>query len=223
MASVHPGTAALQHTGTRILACLERHGSGAHPYSSSDALLRGPASTRNLADAVAFLCSLHGRTPGIIAYAAAQAADEDARIWLGEALDAFAPERGLLARLAVEVGPAPLTPGSNGAEATLHSQRQSLDMLARSERSGCGLGAAMALLADWSTIRFVLNTAAGRVGLIAQPSMVPDADRVASAAARLARSPAVERAMLFGAEQLCLQHHGLWDILEARQLAREHA
>jgi hypothetical protein len=31
----------------------------------------------------------------------------------------------------------------------------------------------------------------------------------------------VERAMLFGAEQISVQHFGLWDLLEARQLARE--
>ncbi len=223
MASVYGETAVSQAMGHRVLGCLSRHGSGAHPYSSSDALLRGPASTRNLADAVAFLCSLHGRTPGIIAYAAAHAADDEAQIWLGEALDTFAPERAFLARLSVEVGAAPATPGSAGAEATLHAQRHSLDMLARSERSGCGLGAAIALLADWGTIRFVLNTAAGRVGIVAQPSIVPDEDALARTAATLARSPAVERAMLFGAEQLCLQHHGLWDILEARQLAREAA
>mgnify|MGYP004498478285 CR=1 FL=1 len=222
MASVHTGTAA-QGMRQRLLACVSRHGSAAHPYSSSDALLRGPESTRNLADAVAFLCNLHGRTPGIIAYAAGHTADEKARLWLGEALDSFARERSFLARLAVEVGPAPVTRGSAGAEATLHAQRHSLDMLARSERSGCGLGAAVGLLADWATIRFVLNTAAGRVGLVAPASIVPDEDKIADIAAGLAHSPGVERALLFGTEQLCLQHHGLWDILEARQLAREAA
>ena len=44
-----------------------------------------------------------------------------------------------------------------------------------------------------------------------------------AAADRLASSPTVERAMLFGAEQLLLQHKGLWDILEARALARAAA
>jgi hypothetical protein len=33
-------------------------------------------------------------------------------------------------------------------------------------------------------------------------------------------SPAMERAISFGAQQILAQHRGLWDLLEARQLAR---
>lgn len=215
------GTAAQMDAGDRILACLSLHGSAAHSYVSGQALLRGPRSSRNLADAAAFLCSLHGRTPGILAYAAAGATDAGAKLWLEDAALDFAVERALLARLAVEAGSAPATPGGTGVEATLRTQRQSLDRLAGSERQGCGLGAAIALLADWGAVRFVLNTAAGRFGVVAPPSTLPDEGTLAAVATRLAVNPAVERAMLFGAEQMLLQHHGLWDILEARQLARE--
>ncbi|MGZ8285400.1 MAG: DUF6975 family protein [Allosphingosinicella sp.] len=32
--------------------------------------------------------------------------------------------------------------------------------------------------------------------------------------------PQVQRALLFGAQQILVQHHGLWDLLEARQQSR---
>ena len=38
--------------------------------------------------------------------------------------------------------------------------------------------------------------------------------------ATLGDAAPVERAMLFGAQQLALQHRGLWDLLEARRQAR---
>jgi hypothetical protein len=34
-------------------------------------------------------------------------------------------------------------------------------------------------------------------------------------------APSAERAMQFGAQQLLLQHRGLWDLLEARRDARD--
>ena len=39
-------------------------------------------------------------------------------------------------------------------------------------------------------------------------------------AEEMAVSPSAERAILFGAEQIAIQHRGLWDLLEARQQAR---
>src|SRR3712207_9063643 len=42
-------------------------------------------------------------------------------------------------------------------------------------------------------------------------------DAVLALADAYASSAAVQRALLFGAEQILVQHHGLWDLLEARQ------
>jgi len=36
----------------------------------------------------------------------------------------------------------------------------------------------------------------------------------------VAESLGIERAMAFGAQQILHQHRGLWDVLEARRLAR---
>ena len=220
MGFVDAGTTLLRSCEERMRDCLAQHGSFAHSYATGDQLLRGPKSNRNLSDAVIFLCNLHGRTPGVVAHAAARATDRATRLWLEDVLELFAPERNLVARLSVEAGGAPSPFGATRAEATLLAQRHTLDMLAQSERNGCGLGAALALIADWSTIRFILNTAAGRFRLPVPPCRLPEERSIIDAAGELATSAAMERAMLFGAEQLLLQHKGLWDVLEARAHAR---
>jgi hypothetical protein len=205
--------------GERLVACVAAQGSAAHPYPVSEALLRGPHAARNLADAVHFLCVLHGRHPGVIDHAASRSVEPAARAWFASAVDGFAAERAFLARLAVAAGPIPSTPGSSGTEAAVLAQRHAIEMLAQSERSGCALGAALALAIDWASIRTVLAAAGRRFGVEAPPAHFCDPSARALAAAETA-SPAAERAMLFGAEQIVIQHFGLWDLLEARQDAR---
>lgn len=218
MITATSATSPQSSAGGRLLACVAKRGSGSNPYFASADLLTGPDSNRNLADAVHFLCAVHGRYPGVVDLAATRSAG--AQPWLGRTARAFSAERAFVARLAVEAGPLPPTPGAAGAEGALLSQRRALDMLAQSEREGCALGAALALIADWGRIRLVLNTAASRFGTAAPTSQLIDEDAIAAIADEAGASPLVERAMLFGAEQIMLQHHGLWDLLEARQLAR---
>ena len=207
-------------TAARLLACVSESGSAAHPYSSTQALVTGVESTRNLADAVHFLCTLHARFPGVIDHAAAGVHDAATRAWFDAALEGFSVERAFLARLAVEVGPLPSTPGAAGAEATLLSQRHAIDMLARSERRGCALGAALALALDWARVRAILNICGNRIGIEPPRFRLADPEPARALADAAGSEPMVERALLFGAEQIMLQHHGLWDLLEARQLAR---
>jgi hypothetical protein len=73
---------------------------------------------------------------------------------------------------------------------------------------------------DWSSIRPVLEAAARRFGADIPPIGHENRASVAAFAEAYAASPAIERAALFGAEQIAVQHHGLWDLLEARQQAR---
>ena len=49
---------------------------------------------------------------------------------------------------------------------------------------------------------------------------LPDLRDTARLAGTVAASPAVERAMLFGAQQLITQHSGLWDLMAARAASR---
>jgi hypothetical protein len=220
MASTSVGQAGGARIGHAFYACVAAGGSAAHPYSASPELLKGADSARNLADALHFLCVLHGRQPGVIDHAAGRAVEVAERSWFVLATDAFVAERALLARLAVAAGPIPSTPGAADSESAVAAQRHAIEMLARSERKGCALGAALALALDWAQVRLVLDAAAQRFGVDAPPYLLGDASAVRELAASAASSAAMERAMMFGADQIAIQHRGLWDLLEARQLAR---
>ena len=206
--------------GEKLLGCVLRGGSAAHPYLKSAALLYGADAARNLSDAVHFLCMLHGRHPGVVDHASNRCVDTTARLWLEASAHGFAAERGLLTRLAVAAGPIPSTPGGAATESTVLAQRHAVEMLAQSERNGCAIGAAAAMIIDWSSIRPVLEAAARRFGAEAPPPAHEDPASVAAFAEAYASTAAIERAALFGAEQIAVQHHGLWDLLEARQQAR---
>jgi len=203
-----------------VLATLaDADGSARHPFVQAMGM-RG-AATRDLADAIHLLCALHGRHPGVIDYALTHGPSLAAESWLEEAASAFAEERALLARLTAAAGPIPSTPGQAESEAAVTHQIHALDMLAQSDRAGCAVGAAIALILDWREIRGVLDAAADRAGLTISPPALPiDAD-TATLAATLAADPAIERAMSFGAQQLLAQHRALWDLAEARKSARD--
>lgn len=216
MATAPVGEAARAGTGASLIACVAAEGSASHPYFASEALLSGACAARNLADAVHMLCSLHGRHPGVLDHGGAHTPDAKAREWLAAAAGGFACERRYLATLAVAIGPVPGTPGARASEAAVRAQQVAIATLGRSERNGCALGAALALVADWSSIRKLLDAGARRCGLEPAPSHLTPPFAVADA--RVA--PAVQRALLFGAQQLLAQHRGLWDLLEARAEAR---
>jgi hypothetical protein len=196
-------------------------GTGAHPYVRSGKLSEGAGAMRNLADAVHFLCVLHGRHPGVVDHAARKAVEPDARAWLDQAADAFAAERALLGRIASAVGPVPSTSGQAQCEATVAGQRKALDMLAESDRRGCALGAALALTLEWRTIRGLLDISAARIDMVTPRCTLPDLVATARLAQSFAETPAIERAMTFGAQQLVWQHRGLWDLLATREQARQ--
>ena len=89
-----------------------------------------------------------------------------------------------------------------------------------SERDGCALGAATALVGDWWPVRRLLDRAAARVGTEAPAPSLPDEASVVAIIDRGADTPASARALAFGGEQLLLQHRALFDLLEARAEAR---
>ena len=125
-----------------------------------------------------------------------------------------------LTRLVVAAGPLPSTPAQSESESAVNGQRHALEMLAQSDRNGCALGAAMALVLDWDAVRSVLDAAGRRFSVDSPSSMIPDMATTIDLAALVSASPAMERAISFGAQQILAQHRGLWDLLEARQSAR---
>jgi hypothetical protein len=96
-----------------------------------------------------------------------------------------------------------------------------METLALSERRGCALGAAMALVLDWAAIRSCLDAAAARFGVETPAYPAADPEPIAHLADSYGSESQVQRALLFGAHQILVQHHGLWDLLEARQQARQ--
>lgn len=193
-------------------------GSVAHTWPRR--LAAGTAPRRDLADAVHALCMLHGHHPGLADDARARGVQDEAAEWFALAAESFAAERAVLASLVAVVGHLPSTPGHAESEAAILTQRHALEMLSRSDRRGCASGAIAALLLDWPAIRGVLDRAGDAFGLASPPSSLPEPSITAAALALLGATPASERAIGFGAQQLLAQHRGLWSLLEARAEAR---
>jgi hypothetical protein len=202
------------------LARVAADGSSRHRHLTALLESSGLNSSRDLADCVHLLCGLHGSPPSLVELAYRNAEAGPARDWLARAAEAFERERNFLVRLTSAVGPLPSTPGAAETEATMNSQRNALEILATSERQGCALGAAAALVGDWWPIRRLLDRAASRAGLDSPAPALPDESSIQAAIDSAYATPASERALGFGSEQLLLQHRGLFDLLEARSEAR---
>jgi hypothetical protein len=202
------------------LARVAGEGCARHPHLAALVEGTGQHLARDIADSVHLLCSVHGRHPGLVELALELCPDGPARPWLDRAAAGFERERLYLVRLTAAVGPIPSTPGAAETEATLLAQRHALEILARSERRGCALGAATALVSDWLPIRRLLDRAASRVGIEPPASSLPDEASVVSVIEAECDSPASERALGFGGEQMVLQNRGLFDLMEARAVAR---
>ena len=202
------------------LARVAGDGCARHPYLNALLESSGPHSGRDLADAVHLLCSLHGRYPGVIEMALQRCPKGDTELWLSRASESFERERLYLVRLTSAVGPLPSTPGAAATESSLAAARHALETLAMSERSGCALGAATALIGDWWPVRRLLDRAAARAGLDCPAPSLPDELSMIEVIESVAVSPSSGRALAFGGEQMLLQHRALFDLLEARAEAR---
>jgi len=202
------------------LARVAGEGCARHPYLSALLEASGPHTGRDLSDAVHLLCSLHGRYPGLIELALQRSSSGPAQVWLSQASEAFERERLYLVRLTSAVGPLPSTPGAAETESSLVAARHALETLAHSERKGCALGAATALVGDWWPIRRLLDRAAARVGIQSPAPSLPDEESVIEVINSSSDALAGDRALAFGSEQLLLQHRALLDLLEARAEAR---
>jgi hypothetical protein len=202
------------------LARVASEGCARHSHLNSLLEPAGPHSGRDLADAIHLLCSLHGHYPGLIEIALQRCPKGAVHDWLSRASDGFERERLYLVRLTSAVGPLPSTPGAAETEASLVAARHALETLATSERDGCAIGAATALVGDWWPIRRLLDRAAARGGTDTPAPSLPDETSVVAIVEHAAQSAGSQRALAFGGEQLLLQHRALFDLLEARAEAR---
>ncbi len=203
------------------IARVAADGSSLHPHLAALLNTTGASASRDLSDAVHLLCAIHGSHPGLTDLAHAASLPGEARDWLRDAADAMDRERLYLVRLTSAIGPMPSTPGAMQTENALLAQRHAIETLAKSERRGCALGAATALIQDWRALRPLLDHAADRSGIECPSCTLPTDEGVAAVIAAGTDGAASERALAFGAEQLLLQHRGLLDLMEARAGSRE--
>ncbi len=203
-----------------LVALVVHEASASHPHVRSLLSLDSARDTRNAADALHHLSMLHGRHPGVVDHAAARTLDTAARKALFSLADSFANERDALGRVVVAAGPIPSTPGQAQTEASVIAQHHAIDMLAQSDRQGCALGAALALALDWHAVRCVIDAAAKRFGVDLPASTLLPVTTLGALGEASGATPAIERAILFGAQQIVTQHRGLWDLLETRASSR---
>jgi hypothetical protein len=211
------GSAVVEAHAARLGAA----GSTTYAHAADLAAPLAPHRARDFDDFVHLLCAVYGRQPTVVELALMSAPPAPVRKWLEAAAGAFERERLYLVRLTSAAGPIPSTPGAAQTESALLAQRHALETLARSERSGCALGAATALVGDWAALRPLLDKVAVRVGVDVPYCALPDEDSIADVLEAAATGVASERAIRFGAEQLLLQQRALFDLLEARSEARE--
>lgn len=170
-----------------------------------------------IADIAHFQNVSHGRYPGVIDHAAGRMTDPAARDWLTLSIAGFAAERALLNALTVAAGPIRRHSDQPQLEAVLAMQHRSFEMLATSERRGCPAGAAITFVLDWQATRGLLDRTARILGIEAPQCSLPHNDMTLAVAEMLAtQGRSMERAMLFGAEQLLAQQKGLWQLIAAR-------
>ncbi|PZU07441.1 hypothetical protein [Sphingomonas sp.] len=195
-------------------------GSATHSWLHSAELNAGSDATRNLSDMLHLLTMLHGPQPGLIELVAEHNIWPGGDAWLADAARGFANERGNLGQLIVAAGPVPSTPGEAATVSALLAQRQAMATIARSDRFGCAIGAAVGLLHDWLPIRATMEAAAERLNVPFAPLRLPSEDDTAHMLASMPDKPRLERTLVFGARQIMLHHQCLLDLLATRSSAR---
>lgn len=203
-----------------LSALMQADGSARHRFVLTHSHSSGAEAGRSLCDTVHHLNSLYGRHPGLADTLSERGQHPSVKDWVAGTVDGFARERTYLTRVMVAAGPLPSTPGQAESEAAAMAQRHAIEMLGKSDRVGCALGATMAQALDWRAIRSVIDAAARRFGIEPPTLLVPSVEETLQAAAMAATGVGVERAICFGAQQMLIQHRGLWDLLEAREIAR---
>jgi len=202
---------------------LGSEGTAVHPYCGPVVHGDRQSFVRDLvdfADFVHLVTLLHGQIPGLIDHAASRTVEVSARAWLLQSLEAFAVEREYLGKLCVAVGPLPSTSGHHETSTIIAQQRHAVEMLALSDRRGCALGTAVAMVLEWNAIRSVLDAGALRLGIEPPVCRLPTKAETLRLLDSLPEQERIARAMGFGAGQLLGQHNGMWDLLEARAEVR---
>lgn len=215
-----PAALAASGVSDMLSSLVDAQGSARHPWFVELTAKPRDADPRSLADAVHGLAYLYAR-PSRISDVIVDRDDHPEVIdWIAATIKTFDRERMYLMRVLVGAGPVPGTPGEVKSNAIMTAQVTAIDTLARSERLGVALGAALAKIIDWHDLRRVIDAAADRFGIDRAPNLLPDRDGSLAAASVAAAAAPIDRALGFGARQLLVQHHAFWSLLQSRDQAR---
>lgn len=214
-------TPAALERGDLLTSLIAGEGSAVHPWLHSAELNASVSATRNVADMLHLLTLLHGTHPGLIELVAEHNIWPGADAWLKQAVRGFAAELGNLGALIAAAGPVPSTPGEASTVSAVMAQQQALATIARSDRFGCAIGAAVGLMFDWMPIRAALETAAARLSVPFSSPELPSEEETALLLAAMPDQPRLERTLSFGARQVLVHHECLLDLLSVRAGARE--
>lgn len=204
-----------------LMDVVAKHGSLSCGYTQDITSNVTILSGADIADIAHFLCSLHGGHPSVIDHAANRTSEPLVRDWLVQAIDGFTAERAFITRFTVAAGPILGLSIEDHSNAAVVGQRRALEMLSRSDRNGCALGASFALVLDWLAMRQLLENIAIKLGIEPHPAILLSAEKTDALGKELSKSSSMERAINFGVDQLLAQHRGLWQLLEARRNARQ--
>lgn len=176
-------------------------------------------NSADIADVAHYLCLLHGRYPGLMDSLADRMVSSGDSFFV-ELAERFTAERRLLTDLTVAAGPISRLIGEDRSMGIVEQLRVAIDLLARSDREGCALGAGAALLMEWQHIRPALDAIAQRLSVNTNEFAHKDlADQMLE---RIASYPDArhQRAIDFGVKQLLNQHEQFWLLLNNRCAAR---
>lgn len=173
----------------------------------------------DIADVCHYLCILHGRYPGVMDSLSDRMVGAGDPFY-SELAERFTAERRLLTDLTVAAGPIGRLTGEDRSMNMVEQSRVAIDLLARSDREGCALGAAAALLTEWKHIRPALEAIARRLGVTTgelnhESLNTQMLERVTSLPEKRQK-----RAIAFGIKQFFHQHEQFWLLLNNRCAAR---
>lgn len=192
--------------------------SGATGHEFVAALSQGRRLSRStFADVAHLLGLLHGNRPSVFEIVS-QSPLVPSPAWLHAAMRAFAREREVVAQLILITGPPPSRAGQTSVEMSVTATRNALATLAGSDRLGCAIGAAVALLLDWEAISAAVRQI-GRefdVNLADRHDEWPSRHESLGAVELAASLPGGERAVRFGFQTLLGQHFDFWNIIQCR-------
>jgi len=177
-------------------------------------------SGADVADIAHILTIVHGSLPTVFELASAHAPSGHLRELLFAASESFQAWRRFLALLTSKAGPAPSCLNDDVHMVSLVQLKHAIQLLASSERRGCAVGAATAMLADWHLTIPPLLSCASRFGIGHHLPSPPQVNEIIAGIEQTEPTTSELRAMTFGASQFYHMDDEIFLHLRARRQAR---